>query len=131
MDSINYDALIALLPEQYRAPLLAALQLIGAALAALSVLVPFIEKLVKSTPSTSDDAYWEKIQRVRALLSVFPRVVIPRISQAPTKPAPEPARAPHERADAETAKLAVQWPNAARLAELEREASAVDDSKKH
>ena len=115
MDDINYDALIALLPHEYRAAVLAALQLAGALLAALSVLVPFIEKVVRATPSKSDDAYFEKLQRVRSMLSLFPRVVIPRLSQAPTRPAPAPEQAPHERPEAPTAKLEVKWPSAARV----------------
>lgn len=125
MSDINYDALIALLPDKYRAAVLAGLQLMGAVLAALSVFVPLVEKFVKSTPSKTDDAYWSKLQRVRAVLSVFPRVVIPRLSQAPTRPAPPPARAPHEltASETETAKLEIKWPSAERLACMEREAA--------
>lgn len=121
MEDINYDALIALLPEQYRAPILAALQLAGAVLAGLSVLVPLVEKFVRATPSKTDDAYFEKVSKVRAILSVFPRVVVPRLSQAPTKPAPAPVRASHEIAPEErqTAKVDIRCPSAEKLAQID------------
>lgn len=128
MDNANYDALIALLPEKYRAAVVAALQLIGALLAALSVVVPLIEKFVRATPSKTDDAYFEKVSRVRQLLSLFPRVIVPRLSQAPTLPAPAPELAPHEKRPEQLGKVPITWPSAERLAKLEQPAEQHNES---
>lgn len=110
MGDVDFNALIALLPADYRPAALALVQLIGALIAAFSVLVPLVEKLVKATPSKSDDAYWEKLARVRNALSVFPRIVVPRLSQAPTRPAPAPVLEA-------AAKINVNWPDAQTVAE--------------
>lgn len=125
MDEVNYDALIALLPEKYRAAVLAALQLAGALLAGLSVLVPLIERLVRALPGKTADVYLARIQRARSVLSLFPRIIVPRLSQAPTMPAPVGMQAPNEKLQ-----IQINWPTPAEkaAAEHEHEPAPVDES---
>lgn len=99
MDSVNYDTLLQLLPEPARAYVLLFLQLV----AAFSVAVPVIEKIVKATSTKRDDRALEVVQRV---LSVFPRVNVPALSKRPPAPAAPAAPAP----------TPVQWPSADKVA---------------
>lgn len=90
--SIDIVQLIPLLPPQVQAIVTLLLQLVTI----FSVAIPVIEKIVKLTTSKKDDAILERVQRI---LSVFPRVQIPAVSQRPPAPSVE--------------KLTVQWPSAA------------------
>lgn len=101
MTDEQFDTLIDLLPPRVRFWVLFAVQ----AVTVLSILLPFFEKLAKSTKTEKDDEAVTVVQRV---LSLIPRakLEIPRVSQRPTKPAP--AQAPE--------KLQVQWPSAEKVA---------------
>lgn len=82
----NYEQLLVLLPATWRAYVVLAFQLSTAFVAALTVLVPVLEKLAALTTSKTDD---EALTRVKRLLSLFPRVQVPAISQRPPAPAQE------------------------------------------
>lgn len=75
----DYTALIALLPEPYRAGALLIIQLIGV----LSLAVPVLRKIVALTTSKTDDRIMQTVDRV---LSYIPRVQVPRLSAPPAAP---------------------------------------------
>jgi len=86
------DLLLPLLPPQVRAWVSLALQLLTLIVLVLTALIPLAERIVRLTSSKKDD---QILEGVRSVLSVFPRVVIPRFSlRPPAAGAQKPPAAP-------------------------------------
>lgn len=82
MDDVNYDALIALLPPEARKWLTLFVQLV----AVLSFVLPLIERAIKKVKPDADMRVLDGLQKV---LSMFPRVQVPALSQRPPVPPSE------------------------------------------
>ncbi len=78
---MDYAALLNLIPDPYRSIVYAILQF----LAALTLVIPAIEKIAKLTKTDKDDKALSTLARI---LSMVPRVQIPALSQRPPAAAP-------------------------------------------
>jgi hypothetical protein len=88
----SLDLVLSLLSPQVRVYVVAALQVLSLIVVVLTALIPLVEKIVALTSTKRDD---QALEAVRSVLSVFPRIVVPRLSGRPPPPtASKPPAAP-------------------------------------